>query len=60
MTIIRQWLKKYMNKPGYEQRRIYINIREQMKNDKKTFAAKWWDTEIAESKWKEMLKEALE
>ena len=48
-----------MTKPGYQKRRIYISIREQMKNDKKTFAAKWWDTEVTESKWKEMLKEAL-
>ena len=48
-----------MNKPGYEQRRIYINIREQMKNDDKTFAAKWWDTSVSEADWKVMLKEAL-
>jgi hypothetical protein len=24
-----------------------------------SFNAKWWDTEVTESKWKEMLKEAL-
>ena len=59
MTTIRQWLKKYMNKPGYEQRRIYINIREQMTNDDKTFATKWWDTSVSEADWKVMLREAL-
>ena len=59
MTTIRQLVHKYMSKPGYQKRKIYINIKKQMKNDKKTFAAKWWDTEVAESKWKEMLREAL-
>jgi len=59
MTTIRQWLKLYMTKPGYQKRRIYISIREQMKNDDKTFAVKWWDTSVSEADWKVMLREAL-
>ena len=59
MTTIRQWARKYMSKGGYQKRRIYISIREQMKNDDKTFAAKWWDTSVSEADWKVMLREAL-
>ena len=60
MTTIRQWVRKYMNKPGYEKRRIYINIREQMSENKSKFGAKWWDTVVTETAWKIMLEEALE
>ena len=56
---IKEWIMKLENIPGSTHRRIKVGIREQMKNDKKTFAAKWWDTEVTESKLKEMLTEAL-
>ena len=59
MTTIKQRILKFQNVPGGTRRRVEVGIRKQMKNDDKTFAAKWWDTEVAESKWKEMLKEAL-
>ena len=56
---IKEWIMKLQNIPGGTHRRVKVGIREQMKNDDKTFAAKWWDTEVAESKWKTMLREAL-
>ena len=59
MTTIRQWVHKYMSRPGYQKRRIYDGIRNQMKDDKTTFATKWWDTVVSEADWKTMLKEAL-
>ena len=59
MTTIREWVHKIYTLPGYNKRRIYYNIKKQMSANKSKFAAKWWDTEVTESKWKEMLKEAL-
>ena len=56
---IKEWILKLQNIPGGTHRRVKVGIREQMKNDDKTFAAKWRDTEVAESKWKTMLEEAL-
>ena len=47
-----------MTKPGYQKRRIYNGIRNQMKEDN-SFDAKWWDTVITKAEWKTMLKEAL-
>ena len=58
MTTIRQRIIKLQNVPGGTHRRVKTNIRLQMHGDE-SFNAKWWDTEVTESKWKEMLKEAL-
>ena len=58
MTTIKQRIIKLHNVPGVIRRRVKTNIRLQMYGDE-SFNAKWWDTEITESKWKEMLKEAL-
>ena len=60
MTTIRQWVRKYMNKPGYNKRRIYNGIRTQMSENQSKFGAKWWDTVVTETAWKIMLEEALE
>tara|TARA_R100001015_G_C4461503_1_gene48250 strand:- start:1 stop:180 length:180 start_codon:yes stop_codon:yes gene_type:complete len=56
---IGEWVRKLQILPGSNRRRVHNGIRNQMKADEDTFDAKWWDTEITESKWKEMLKEAL-
>tara|TARA_R100001163_G_scaffold53014_1_gene40387 strand:- start:712 stop:891 length:180 start_codon:yes stop_codon:yes gene_type:complete len=58
MTTIKQRIIKLQNVPGGTRRRIKVGIRLQMETDE-SFDAKWWDTEVTESKWKEMLKEAL-
>ena len=58
MTTIKQRILKLQNVPGGTRRRIKVGIRLQMETDE-SFDAKWWDTEVTESKWKEMLKEAL-
>ncbi len=58
MTTIKQRILKLQNVPGGTHRRVKLNIRAQMKEDD-SFNAKWWDTVVTESKWKEMLKEAL-
>ena len=55
---IKEWIMKLQNVPGGTRRRVKVGIRLQMKEDD-SFNAKWWDTEVTESKWKEMLKEAL-
>ena len=60
MTTIRQWVRKYMNKPGHNKRRIYDGIRTQMSENQSKFRAKWWDTVVTETAWKIMLEEALE
>ena len=60
MTTIRQWVRKYMSKGGYQKRRIYGGIRKQMSENKSKFGAKWWDTVVTETAWKIMLEEALE
>ncbi len=59
MTTIKKRILKLQNIPGGTHRRVKVGIRLQMKEDN-SFNAKWWDTEVTESKWKEMLKEALE
>ena len=59
MTTIKQRILNLQNVPGGTHRRVKVGIRLQMEEDD-SFDAKWWDTEISESKWKEMLKEALE
>ena len=56
---IKEWIMSLQNIPGGTHRRIKVSIREQMKNDDKTFAAKWWDTSVSEADWKVMLREAL-
>ena len=58
MTTIKQRILKLQNVPGGTHRRVKVGIRLQMEKDD-SFNAKWWDTEVTESKWKEMLKEAL-
>ena len=58
MTTIKQRILKLQNVPGGTHRRVKVGIRLQMQEDD-SFNAKWWDTEVTESKWKEMLKEAL-
>jgi len=58
MTTIKQRIIKLQNVPGGTRRRIKVGIRLQMETDE-SFDTKWWDTEVTESKWKEMLKEAL-
>ena len=55
---IKEWIMKLQNLPGSTHRRVKLNIRAQMKEDN-SFDAKWWDTVVTESKWKEMLREAL-
>ena len=58
MTTIIQRILKLQNVPGSTHRRVKVGIRLQMEEDD-SFNAKWWDTEVTESKWKEMLTEAL-
>ena len=58
MTTIKQRILKLQNVPGSTHRRVKVGIRLQME-EHDSFNAKWWDTEVTESKWKEMLKEAL-
>ena len=58
MTTIKQRILKLQNVPGGTHRRVKVGIRLQMEKDE-SFNSKWWDTVVTESKWKEMLKEAL-
>jgi len=59
MTTIREWIHTLDNLAGYSKRRVYTNIKTQMYANKSKFGAKWWDTVVTQSDWKEMLKEAL-
>ena len=58
MTTIKQRILMLKNVPGCTHRRVKGGIRLQMKEDD-SFNAKWWDTVVTDSKWKEMLREAL-
>ena len=59
MRTIREWLHKIDNLPGYNKRRVYYHIKAEMNGDP-DFYTKFWDTEVSDTVWKALLREALE